>query len=143
MLCPLWSSYLEKEIYLIYVVDSSNLGQVSQVGVTLPSVIGKYTLRTHTTLDVYCFFKFYKYLGLFYFLFFFSHRVMLWKLIPKTLILKEKDLTRICFCLFYILDPIPLPSKKLEFDLKDLSHFFDNFIGWFPRCHRQWLREPS
>ena len=41
ILCPLWSSYLEKEIYIIYVVDSANLGQVAQVGCTLGNIIGK------------------------------------------------------------------------------------------------------
>ena len=40
ILCPLWSSYLEKEIYIIYVVDSANLGQVAQVGCTLGNIIG-------------------------------------------------------------------------------------------------------
>ena len=40
-LCPVLSSYLKTELNVVFVVDSANLGQVSQVGVLLTEILGK------------------------------------------------------------------------------------------------------
>jgi len=38
-LCPVLSSYLKTELNVVFVVDSANLGQVSQVGVLLTEIL--------------------------------------------------------------------------------------------------------
>ena len=40
-LCSVWSSYLQHELNVIYVIDSANLNQLAQVAVNLQQTIGR------------------------------------------------------------------------------------------------------
>jgi len=38
-LCAVWSSYVRRELYIIFIIDASNLGQLSQVIINLAEIL--------------------------------------------------------------------------------------------------------